>query len=984
MSNLEQVKAQIRFGLSQLAETNSHHEFEHLCRHLSRARICSNIIPATGPVSSGGDQGRDFETFKSYISSDPSEGTTFVGLISDKSIVFACSMQKENIQNKIKSDLKKIIDSGSQVESIYFFLTSGIPISQNHKLKDWAKENYSISFEIVDGQAISELLADREVFWIAEQYLGIPSEIFPRAFDEKDWYQKSLNKWKSLESPNYNFADFHEVKTATRHATFSKDSNQDILFWIGTLEKFRKKEFSGLWRKSVYEISVAKLRGLGTLEKEENYIREYFSEISNLDRSVDLEDANNLLTYCITAYFRNLVMLKPEELDSWHDELTQKVDELLSNTEKPGYKCSLLEIRGSISLYIINPITGNPFTQFDIENAIEWWMELADNVKDAPLFPLKRFADRLTDLIYLIGSSPKYGQLSQKIDIVLSERYGNFVAAEKCRDRAIQFYNIKNILKAINQVHQSKVKWFSEETLKGSIISILQISEWYKELNLVFAAKYYSLAAAFISSNSSDPLIISYLPKALVHAAECDYLQGSWLSYLHLSDIGFRSHCVFSPDVGDLEKDEVFERILFHTTTLISITKQIDPQLFEFVMTFVARWNIEDCLEENIIISQKYWSEKSLSEVWEILEDNLLGRPFEDVGNLREVMWSELGIIWRVKWDNDYSTTSLCEQFIAVLQILLADLAEIDLCLMKTEVNIVIVFNEVSSPNIKSKASNSIRYWEITLPLYTTKSMNAYETLEHYIVSFASHILFEVSLLPEAKFHEVIESSFKNGLSMKLFVGQTYEFLYRYFIDENFFNKTLLNGLQVPLPSHKFSFKNSEKLPWFNGPIPGYSKEIAEEYLRTRYSNVILPIEFTLKRLVKNQQFISTLNKLRSDGWLDWHILAAICMITVNYRVNSQTKPYIDVVEINKLFKYYLFKSESEFDSNVPISEFAEENIQRSLKVNMLSTIKFLGLECHQVTPNFDGIEHFLRHRCNYWDDDIEHDDPFDIDLKIE
>ena len=49
MSNLEQVRAQIRFGLSQLAETNSHHEFEHLCRHLARARICSNIIPATDP-----------------------------------------------------------------------------------------------------------------------------------------------------------------------------------------------------------------------------------------------------------------------------------------------------------------------------------------------------------------------------------------------------------------------------------------------------------------------------------------------------------------------------------------------------------------------------------------------------------------------------------------------------------------------------------------------------------------------------------------------------------------------------------------------------------------------------------------------------------------------------------------------------------------------------------------------------------------------
>ncbi len=266
-------------------------------------------------------------------------------------------MQKENILSKIKSDIKKIVGSGTQVESIYFFLTSGVPISLNHKLKDWTKEKYLISSEIIDGQAISELLADRKIFWIAEQYLGIPSEIFPRAFNEKDWHQKSLNKWKSLDSPNYNFADFHEVKSAARHAIFSRDANQDILFWIGILEKFRKNKFLELLRKTVYEISVAKLRGLGTLEQEEDYIREYFCEISNLNKSVDLEDANSLLTYCIAAYFQNLVRLKPEEPDSWHNELTQRVDELLSSTTKPGYKCSLLDIRGCISLYIINSVT---------------------------------------------------------------------------------------------------------------------------------------------------------------------------------------------------------------------------------------------------------------------------------------------------------------------------------------------------------------------------------------------------------------------------------------------------------------------------------------------------------------------------------------------------------------------------------------------------------------------------------------------------
>jgi hypothetical protein len=48
----------------------------------------------------------------------------------------------------------------------------------------------------------------------------------------------------------------------------------------------------------------------------------------------------------------------------------------------------------------------------------------------------------------------------------------------------------------------------------------------------------------------------------------------------------------------------------------------------------------------------------------------------------------------------------------------------------------------------------------------------------------------------------------------------------------------------------------------------------------------------------------------------------------------------------------------------------------------MLSTLKGLGLECHQLTPDFDGIEEFLRHRYNYWTDDLPHSDPFIISKK--
>src|SRR5258708_16675712 len=104
MTSLDQLISQIRFGLEQLLPRNAHHDFEHLCRHLARARICSNILPATGPVAAGGDQGRDFETFRTFLNDTPIASSTFLGLVSNHPIAFASSLeQKRKIAGKIKA-----------------------------------------------------------------------------------------------------------------------------------------------------------------------------------------------------------------------------------------------------------------------------------------------------------------------------------------------------------------------------------------------------------------------------------------------------------------------------------------------------------------------------------------------------------------------------------------------------------------------------------------------------------------------------------------------------------------------------------------------------------------------------------------------------------------------------------------------------------------------------------------------------------------
>ena len=204
MASRDQIASQIRFQLDQLSARNGHHEFEHLCRHFARLRICSNILPATGPVSAGGDQGRDFETFRTYLSESPIAGSSFVGFASQEPVAFACTLtRKDNLKSKIKADIEAIMRGGMPIASIHYFCSSDLPVAQRHELQTWAGKKHSVHLEIYDGQAISETLAEPDVFWIATRYLAIPSEIYPiaPASEGDSWYIELLNKWRSSVTP---------------------------------------------------------------------------------------------------------------------------------------------------------------------------------------------------------------------------------------------------------------------------------------------------------------------------------------------------------------------------------------------------------------------------------------------------------------------------------------------------------------------------------------------------------------------------------------------------------------------------------------------------------------------------------------------------------------------------------------------------------------------------------------------------------------
>lgn len=973
MATRNQVTSQIRFGLGQLSAHNEQHDFEHLCRHLARSRICSNILPATGPVSAGGDQGRDFETFRTYLNSSSISQSSFIGLVAGEPIAFACTTTDvDNLPNKIKTDMATIMNSGETVAAIHYFCTADLPIGRRHRLQQWAREKYGIHLEIYDGQAISELLSDHDTFWIAENYLHIPAELYPPdPTDDTGWYRASLELWRNPDHAPDNYADFIQVKSALRHSTVTDSARVDLPFWISLMISLgANTPLPSLKRKTIYETTVASLRGYGSLLSHEQEIRMYFNDIPSLSELSEIEDASVLITFCIGADRQNVVQFEEGELSSWVRQVVGKIESELRVTNNPDQRCAFLRLRAD--RYLI-PGPGNENVP-DISKAMDCWLELASIADQTRLFPLDNFSDELTQLTSLpldINKHKDYRRLTQQVDEALEKRFGAFAAADKCRDRAITLFEKGQYLSALNEIHDAKVKWFASETLEGSVLATRLAARCYQELGLAFAAKYYSMIGAFISMKYPDEPVSKHASAALVDAAFSDYIQGAFCGFFEFSDfasIVYRSLSVEQRLEGVISE---IERTVYHATIIRMIASRFAPELLSFVDERISRWEgLKDLFSTVVPLAETEWDSSHVPDLWHKLEENLIDRPFSDVGENRIARFRALGITWEFSWRNNYELTASSEEFIAVLQIILADFSGIDLCIPRTRVQVDIQAGVGDKIDLENLPSNELIRYQISIPSITHR-----DPLDGQVFGIASAILGYVSFLPLTQFMSHLESALQQGLSGKTFFIQSYRDLFSRFIRASDFDTSARNKKSIPEANLSFEAVSHHQLEWFSSPGPGYSKESATEALKNRYEMAPKPIRFTLLNLLTNPEFKKTVTDLKADGWLDWHILTAVALATVNYRVNKQRHPSQGMEEYQRLFMDTMNQEEDVTLDPVPLSLFSKEKLKFHLFSSMASTLKGMGLEIHQPTPDFNAISDFLSQRYNYWTDDIEHPD---------
>lgn len=98
MATRAELVEQLRFALSNLGARNGHHEFEALCFEVARVNVTPNLVPATGPVAGRGDQGRDFESFRSAVGAALGPTGLRLGLDPQDLVAFACTLQRDDVR----------------------------------------------------------------------------------------------------------------------------------------------------------------------------------------------------------------------------------------------------------------------------------------------------------------------------------------------------------------------------------------------------------------------------------------------------------------------------------------------------------------------------------------------------------------------------------------------------------------------------------------------------------------------------------------------------------------------------------------------------------------------------------------------------------------------------------------------------------------------------------------------------------------------
>lgn len=1011
--NPEELERRIRFELDCLGQTNGHHAFEQLCLGIARRRITTNLMPATGPVSSGGDQARDAESYWSNIGVELPGTSLFASRVSTERVVMACTIQRRGLAAKVRSDVTALGGQGG-VDRVIYFITGPLPVARRHVLQAEALAKHQIQLDIWDINAVSSELKEPDLFYLAVTHLHLPASLAPErdepASGLPDWYVDDRQRWRHREQPPATIGDLIDLTPSLRYSVEHASARADLPEWTALVRELAASAPSGsLLARSRYELVVAAISGMGNLRHEDHTLRAYFADLAPVSEDVGiLEDAVLLIEFACGAWLRAATSISRAEIDGWRDWMRAHVARLLAAHPYPNAEAGLLAVAARLELQPNYPddLTPQPgslpstadvseriraavdagetihhtaptdLTFIDLDAGMSLLQQLVRRLERAPFFPIENTVQHFNFCVAALVGHPLYNEVRDGLDAAVERIEGESARGERAQSRAVSLLEADLTLDALREVHSAKINWWHGDTVEGAAIMCLLASRIYADLGLPLAAKQYALTASAIAQRAPSNEFGVLVARGFVLAASYEHQAGMWLSATHTFRVGLLAQNVYADDPLNGERYPYAMSMLINQALIVRAARTVRPEYLTVIDAVLDRLaGLREVIDGLLAPAAQLPAMTDL-EYGEVADRDGLGRPFSDAGRARRYTWTALGTIWDVRCANDRIDVLATERFVAALQILSAELASADALLMTGRIKIEVVADRSDlQPDVdpcERLPNNQASTWRIHLT--SGSGLNGDEAFDEVAATVVTVVL-DRSLLSPSAFMTIIERSFEHGLWHKLFTGRPY--------DEaaDFLGSTAyeqMAALTTPAPGEELErnpLTKSRALGAIAASAPDYDEDRSLAAVTARYDNILPMVRHTLGHLISHRPFLEVVRRLRGEGWLDWHLLTAVANLAGNERLaRSGIRLHIGMTQRDADHAQSVMKQlERDASDAISVELFTEQRLRASLAMAVLSTLGNLGLSNNQHTPDFAAIFRFLGDRYNYWTDDVPH-----------
>lgn len=1006
-STIPELESFIAFRLDQLGARNEHHKFEEIATRIARKRITANILVANGPVSAGGDQQRDAESYMTRIPDELPNAAGFSASASTSPVVVACTVQKQGLKRKVLDDLAGICtDDSAPVDLVAFFSVHPIPEATTHELQETARTTYDVTLDVYSGVKIATILAEPDLVWVAQHYLEVPAAMVPESDCDgtPPWYVELRDNLRRNGGPAaLTPATQGEIAEGLRFATWDQAANSDLPEWLDFMSAFLADGIDDdLVFRACYEISVARFRGMGVAGASEELVRRALAYACTNSQTNILDDAVTLVSYWGNMWITGIASATATatEIADARERLRVHIVAELDTTnaathpvraasltgtlaglhfqfqwdvaEKHGLHPKKSDVAAHVGVQLdpteIDPSVAEEEGLFDLDSAMRYLDRLVDLLPQAGSYSVTSLSEMFTMFAPALSSHPSYAKVRNALDEAIATVQGDAAIAERCRDRGVAFVNVGRPLDALAELHSAKARWFHGDLMYGAVLVSRYIAKLYLDLGLTYAAKMYACGAAMLASQSADDDVKAQVPKAIREVARSAQTAGCWVDAAALTEVALLAQSSLATDAFDLSKHPELELHELNELMEFLAVRVFWPELETLFRDAHPRTGTYELLCEQAShpnVTMPFDEE----QYQELARDEFAGPVLADLGPTRTIDFAALGVRWIFTFDNSHAAVLTAEGFVAAFQVFLADAARFAPVIIGATVRVRIDVNP-GAPHTADNVDIDDDSEEITARISWSDTTADLAEITRSLVATSVRLLGAVHVRPKDDMMSLIDSLMREGISHKVLMGRPYNEAADLLRNEHY---QRCAAAQRPPSSDAFNPTSHDALAPSTRQGPGYDRDESLTRIEQRYETAD-SWKLSLATFLADPRGHDAITQLRADGWLDWQILVVFVNTGLNWRVHQE---HINPWSLTpQRMREIATRPETDAEPRLPI-DFVLEHLQENLLTQTVAVAMTWKVRARGEKLGAGILRDLLVRRYHYGEDDVPHVDLF-------